>query len=414
LLLVHIAIAVVIGLCVLYVDRRVNVNRVSMHGLYRNRLARAFLGSARPDRQPDPFCDLDPFDNVPLSRLRREPAGRTPLYPVINMALNLTATSRTEWAERKAMSFVMTPTVCGSAQLPAPVPPWDVPAGAFIPTAAYAGWESGAEARAAAKAAGTQPAGAGISLATAMAISGAAASPNWGYHSSPVTAFVMTLFNVRLGAWLPNPAKVTDPVRLSQARPDSAARAMLGDLLGITDDASPSVYLTDGGHFENLAAYEMLRRRCRIIVLVDGGQDGGCDYEDLGNLIRKARIDQNVAIDFPGPMLIHGDATKPAAAGTLGFAVATIRYPEFEEPTGRLIYIKPSMLPVMPADARAYANANPAFPHETTADQWFSESQFESYRRLGQWQAERAIGGAETLDALVTAARDASGSPLTA
>ena len=49
--------------------QHVNVNRFSMHAVYRNRLTRAFLGSARNDRKQDPFTGFDPRDNTPLSSL---------------------------------------------------------------------------------------------------------------------------------------------------------------------------------------------------------------------------------------------------------------------------------------------------------------------------------------------------------
>ena len=91
-------------------------------------------------------------------------------------------------------------------------------------------------------------AGPGLSLGTAITISGAAASPNYGYHSSPLMAFLMTLFNVRLGAWLPNPA-VCDQDALRLAHPEKSGRAVLHELGGLSDERSEAIYLSDGGHF---------------------------------------------------------------------------------------------------------------------------------------------------------------------
>jgi hypothetical protein len=138
-----------------------------------------------------------------------------------------------------------------------------------------------------------------ISLGTAMATSGAAASPNMGYHSSPPLALLMTLFNARLGWWLGNPIR---PRSWKISGPRIAFLPFIMELFGLTDDEKNFVYLSDGGHFENLGIYEMLRRRCRTIVAVDGVCDPKFEFGDLGNAIRKARIDFRVEVSFtPSP-----------------------------------------------------------------------------------------------------------------
>jgi hypothetical protein len=92
------------------------------------------------------------------------------------------------------------------------------------------------------------------------------------------------------------------------------------------------------------------------------------------------------------PRIASRDDTRQQAA-LLGFGIATIRYPELLEHDSKLIYLKPCLLPENPSDVRAYANAHVSFPHEATLDQFFTESQFESYRALGEFQAERLCGG---------------------
>ena len=156
------------------------------------------------------------------------------------------------------------------------------------------------------------------------------------------------------------------------------------------------MYLSDGGHFENLGLYEMLRRRCRRIVLVDAGEDGDCAFFDLGNAIRKARIDLGAEVAMR-PMRIFSRAVIAQAADALGFAVGDITYPavpgEASEPArGVLIYLKPSFLPGIPADVRAYGLSDASFPHNSTLEQWFRESRFESYRKLGRWQMDQVAG----------------------
>lgn len=381
----------VLATVILTVTQRVNVNRFSMHALYRNRLTRAFLGSAHGDeRRPDEFTNFDPNDNFALSRLRTA-HGLWPLFPVINMTLNLTASGRTDWTERKAAAFVATPIHCGSDGFVKRNSRPSDGSGVYVDTARYAGAES-EEA--------LVRTDAGLTVATAMTISGAAVSPSWGYHSSPLTAFLMTLFNVRLGAWLPNPAVVTDPARLALSRPERAVRSLLGDLLGMTNGTDASIYLTDGGHFENLGLYEMFRRRCRLILVVDAGQDGDCLFEDLGNAIRKARIDLGTEVTFKVQPRMVTRAAKASGEGSPGYAVATVAYDDLPGEEALLLYLKPSILPDMPADALSYALRCAEFPHESTLDQWFSESQFESYRRLGAYQMQTILAGGPDVNTL--------------
>jgi hypothetical protein len=387
----QVILAILLLLLVLHFGR-INVNRFSMHAVYRNRLTRAFLGSARSQhRHPDPFTGFDPRDNrrfakFAMSQKRKVSAPRQRLFPVVNMTLNVTASSNTAWAERKAECFTATPLACGAAALRNPNEPQvdaDRVRGAFVSTCKYAGMETDLDKFGRDK---------GTRLGSVLTVSGAAVSPNWGYHSSRLTAFVMTLFNVRLGAWLPNPAVAT-PEELQLAKPRNSVAAIISELLGTTSDSRQAVYLSDGGHFENLGLYEMLRRRCRRIVVIDAGQDEDCRFFDLGNAIRKARIDLGAEITM-GEMHIAGrediEKNTNLASSAMGFAVGDIAYqpdPALGEAcTGKLIYLKPAFLPKIPADVRAYGLSDTLFPHDNTAEQWFTESQFESYRELGRWQ----------------------------
>lgn len=380
----------------LVLSGRVNVNRFSMHAVYRNRLTRAFLGSARPARHPDPFTGFDPDDNPSLAELRDV---QGPL-PVINIALNITAGTNTAWAERKAASFTATPLVCGSAVLQRRSGKQSVEQdakGAFVATGSFAGVETRSARRQVNK---------GPTLGTALTVSGAAVSPNWGYHSSRLTAFLMTLFNVRLGVWLPNPATAA-LADLTLAKPRNSLLALMSELIGRTTDASQAIYLSDGGHFDNLGLYEMLRRRCTTIVVIDADTDPGCAMFDLGDAIRKANIDLGVTVTMHEPMRIYA-RTRIESDTTLhpvGIATGTIRY--HDDLTGTLLYVKPSLLPAIPAEVRAYATQNAAFPHEPITDQWFSESQFESYRGLAACQLGMLTAAMEndTLDGLLGAAR---------
>jgi hypothetical protein len=339
-------------------SRVVNINRFSLHGLYRNRLVRAYLGASNPRRSPDPFTGFDFDDNLKMASLWREPAHpgdvdcQRPLL-VVNTTLNLVRGARLAWQERKAESFSMSPFFCGNF---------------------YEGYRSSAE----------YGGRRGLTLGTAMTISGAAANPNMGYHSSPSVTFLLGLFNARLGAWLGNTNFRGNKV-YKRSGPREAVWPLFAELFGWTDAESRFVQLSDGGHFENIGIYEMVMRRCRFIVVGDAGQDPGFGFEDLGNAIRKIRIDFGVPIVFEKAIKLVPPGEKPGVY----CAVGEIRYSETDGhgvTNGTIVYIKPTLNAVgtaVPYDVYSYARQSKAFPHEPTSDQWFSESQFESYRALG-------------------------------
>jgi len=320
--------------------RFVNINTFSLHAMYRDRLIRAYLGASNKRGQANRFTGFTETDNFEMGSL--SPSLRP--FHVINITLNLVAGQRLAWQQRKAESFTVSPLHCGSSQL------------GYRPSGKY---------------------GDGISLGTAMALSGAAASPNMGYYSSPVIGFIMTLFNARLGAWLGNPGQLGDS-SWQHAGPNSAIKSLVREAFGLTNEHCPYIYLSDGGHFENLALYEMVKRRCRYIVVLDGGADGELKFCDLGNALRKIRIDTKVDIMFYEPW------AQPMHMGQKRWAVAKIHYQQAGMgEDGYLIYIKPLIRETEPPDVASYRAANPDFPHQSTANQFFNESTTESYRMLG-------------------------------
>jgi hypothetical protein len=218
-----------------------------------------------------------------------------------------------------------------------------------------------------------------------------------GYHSSPVVTLILALFNVRLGWWLGNPKKThrTGIYRIpiyGRSGPVWGAAPLIAECFGLTNRKSRYVYLSDGGHFENLGLYEMVRRRCSNIIVSDAGCDPDNIFADLGNAIRKIRID--MGIDITMQAMYQQRRAPDYVPGTErdGFycAIGSIAYPEGAP--GTIIYIKPGLCGGEPRDVVNYASENAAFPHEPTSDQWFSESQFESYRRLGEYVAGRVFG----------------------
>ncbi len=359
-----------LGVLGMLASRIVNVNRFSLHGMYRNRLVRAYLGASNVEqRTPDPFTGFALNDNFPLHELcspMQVPGVVVPPLSIINTTLNLVNGNKLAWQQRKAESFSMSPLFCGS---------W---LEGYRKSTEYGG-------------------PGGITVGTAVTISGAAASPNSGYSSSPVLGFLMAMFNVRLGAWLGNTNEHGNRT-YTHPGPRFSIVPMIAEMFGLTNANRGYVNLSDGGHFDNLGLYEVVLRRCRHVLLSDAGQDGSFSFEDLGNSIRKIRIDFGINIVFEKIQILPNTPEKEG----LCCATARIRYSDVDNtPPGRdglLIYIKPSLRgrgAQVPYDIYSYSRECEAFPHEPTTDQWFNESQFESYRALGAHIMEQLT---ETLD----------------
>jgi hypothetical protein len=309
--------------------------------MYRSRLIRTFLGASNENRKPNPFTGFDPADNIPMSELPRKPLH------VVNATLNLVKGQNLAWQQRKAESFTVTRYHAGGCRV------------GYQRSSDYYG---------------------GVTLGGAITISGAAANPNMGYASSPLLSIVMMLFNARLGVWSANPGEAGRG-RWSKTSPTYSIRPFIDEAFGLTSDKNTWVNLSDGGHFENLGLYEMVLRRCRTIIVVDGSADPALHFDDLSNAIRKIRIDMGINIEFPGISIAQEitPASRHCAVGTIGYQA--IDGPSADD--GVLIYIKSSLTGNEPRDVMNYAQQNPTFPHQPTSDQWFDESQFESYRRLG-------------------------------
>jgi hypothetical protein len=386
------ALAGVLAGAALALGWRVGVNEFSLHHFYRNRLVRAYLGASRSrfarESSANPFTGFDRDDDVKLWKLRRTPlrpaAGTAPPPPpcpchpppkasptlvydgpylIINATLNATKVVDLAQQDRQAESFVFTPLYCGFdfARIRALDPTRPIYSYGYRPTEHYAYAKDQ-----------------GPGVGTAMAISGAAANPNEGYHSSPTTAFLLTLFNVRLGWWMGNPRH---DAAWKKSDPRLGLLYVLKDLLGRSTTSDQFVNLSDGGHFDNMGLYELVRRRCRYIVLGDGEEDHLFTCDGLANAIRRCRVDFGVEIKLD----VSRITTRPAGYSQAHYAVGTIHYPDDMpgQPRGRILYVKSSLTNDEPTDVREYAQYNSAFPHQSTGDQFFNEAQFESYRRLG-------------------------------
>jgi hypothetical protein len=169
--------------------------------------------------------------------------------------------------------------------------------------------------------------------------------------------------------------------------------------MGSTNDDSGFVYLSDGGHFENLAIYELVRRGCKLIVAGDASCDPAVGFGDLHNAIERCRTDFGVEI------VIDPNETRRQENGLAKshYAVGKIHYSPSPADDGVIVYLKPTLVATDPADVLGYTSTNPNFPDDTTANQWFDEAHFENYRALCEVSGF-AAGAAirQALDRLMT------------
>ena len=415
----------------------ININDVSLGRYYRDRLAEAFM--------PDHETGVDDFDR-PASKAdrfrlteiagfvepekaapkpgsglagvvkgmmeRKSPPSPSPArllgpYPLINTHVVRRRSAHAMARRRGGDSFLLSPLFCGSTET---------------------GWKR------------TPDVIQGeLSLATAMAISGAAANPGGGLAGRGITTnFVvltaMSFLCLRLGytfrwnperwlrTWLNPFGNHIFPV----------ATELGAELLGIPSNGDAFVELSDGGHFENLGLYELVRRRCGFIIVCDGGQDPSASYEAFVSAITLIREDFDTEFAFDvrvrgakglepsGPQQVVArpapeEYPRAADFARRGYFLASVRYPQQGTATrvpmarqgperGLIIYLKSAMIPGLSLSSRGYKGAFPDFPYELTADQFFSPEQFEAYREVGEQVAAQMI--AETdLDRVFAAGR---------
>ena len=352
----------------------VDINSGGPHGYYRDRLCECYLArrgdneltwwqsavqriwsgrkhpgqtSTKQQATAARVEKIGPVGNrlrLPLTDLAKP--GLTP-YHLVNTIVNLPASANQELRGRDGDFFLISPFVCGS------------PICGYFPTEELTARDQH------------------IDLGTAMAISGAAAAPNMGFHTLPQFRFLMALFNVRLGYWIPN---------LGKSKPTSGRGVgfdyLLKEMAGQMNENLPFLNLSDGGHIENLGVYELLRRKCKFIICVHGGASLGTERGDLQRLQRYARIDLGIELEYD-----LSDLQPDIARQVRAYAILVkIKYSADE--TGWMIYLKPAITGGEPPYVLDFRYAVPDFPNEGLLDQAYSEEKFEAYRALGEWLAE--------------------------
>lgn len=309
-------------------------------------------------------------------------------YHLIVTALNLAGSRDLARRDLKSDHFVLSRLYCGSSTT------------GYVPTDHYNQGQT--------------------RLAQALTISGAAASAAMGAYTFFAQAFAMTLFNIRLGYWLPNPNRYPTVVpKVPGAAPDAENEAsirggllaklrrffrnrgffwprhLLIEMFSQTDARGALVNLSDGGHTaDNVALYPLLQRRCELMIVCDAGCDPQYTCADLAAALRQIFVDENVVSQIDTADVV-AQGSSVDARSRAHFAIGEVTYPQVEgDPDGLvakgyLIYLKSSLTDGQrserePLAVRAYKATSPDFPHESTADQFFSDDQFEAYRSLGQ------------------------------
>jgi hypothetical protein len=372
-----------LGLVVLGVlfSLRFDINIFGLNQFYRNRLVRCYLGATRWRwglRRPHPFTGFDGDDDIELYRFSNLPEHEQPYrgpFPILNGSLNLGGSSDLGVHTRHSASFVFTPLRAGADRKavgysPMYGDPSDRNRNAF---------------------------NGGVKLGQAISVSGAAASPNMGYSTSPLVAVLLTLFNVRLAWWFPNPGKSS--WHLSRLR--LSTWYLVKEMFGLADEKNRFINVSDGGHFENLGIYELVRRRCKVIVACDAECDPELSFGSLGNVIRLCEVDFDAKIKIDVESIRRQKDTPHSRAHC---AIGRISYSNGSR--GYLIYLKSSLTGDEDADIEQYHANHLKFPHESTGDQFFAEDQFESYRRLGHHVTKMAFRDVEHEPTLLEMARN--------
>ncbi len=319
-----------------------NINSLSLHCYYRGRLKNAYMPvigniQSAPESGKEPTLDYLSTE-FRLTQISPESGG--PLQ-LINTTLNTSSSRNEKRRSRKGESFTLSPLYCGSTGT------------------GYRACRDFMQGN--------------MTLANAFAISGAAIDPNTYATASRPISFLMTLINARLGFWTRNPRMLKQRRGLPQWY-----KFMFREMLGVgLSETKADIHLSDGGHFDNLGLYELVRRQCRYILISDAGADPETTLSDLGQTIQRVRADflADVVLDIT-PL-----TTIEAGVHSQSYALGKVTYADGS--MADLLYIKALINPQLSADTYAYWRTNAAFPDQSTADQFFDERQFESYRQLG-------------------------------
>jgi hypothetical protein len=330
--------AIVIGAVVL-----LDPKRVGLHEFYRSRIAATFLGGYRPSPNTSTAAQVSydyVAEDITLGQLARVSRARRPIHLVCTTANHLSGDALSK-LYRGGRSATLSPIAFSVGNVAVADPH--------------------------------------VKLSSALTASAAAFNSQMGSFSKrlgPAVAFIMSSLGLRLGLWLRHPSSARGGLSFP-------GLYFFAEMLGYSDcdKRNFALHLSDGGHFENLALYELVRRHCRYILVSDCGADSDIAFDDLANATRRIREDFGIEIELD---------TEPLRPNAVGLSqqhavVGTVHYDGLGgSDKGIIIYFKPSLVGDEPTDVFQYRKRNQVFPHEGTGDQFYDEAQWESYRRLGE------------------------------
>ena len=284
-------VGISLGILAFLLSARFGINMSSMHMFYQARLSNAFLEEDLPGASPaskaTADCALDENDTRLHRKYRlthledfipRKGGPYTGPYLLLNASVNLSGSRDLRYQERKATNFTFSPLFCGYEPEKRRREDKHLSTNGFVRTSTFSYEEDS-----------------GVRAAMALAISGSAFGSNMGQFTSARRRFLNTIFNLRLGWWLSNP-------RFQGAWQKAVSRArttmLVAEFLGRVDDRGPFINLSDGGHFENVGLYELVRRKCKVIVISDASEDSGCEFVSLGTAIERCRVDFGATIEL--------------------------------------------------------------------------------------------------------------------
>lgn len=364
----------------------VNLNYISIHRFYRDRLMEAYMQEI-PEVLKGETRKANHADRLKISELygknTEEQKNTIAPYHLINTNVILVGDDEKKYHNRGGDNFIISSGYCGSTATG-----WNI-SEKFMQNK--------------------------MTLPTAVAISGAAANPNAapggkGLTRSKSVSMLMSLLNLRLGYWAPNPEPGKFIFNKNRRTPNHFHAALYETSLLDGKKDSAYIQLSDGGHFENLAVYELIRRRCKLIVLSDAAADPEFGFSDLQILLRRIEKDFNTTIVFadennidrmiPSIEKLYPNKLKVAQQA---FVVGEIKYPHIDpdekDPAKKayLIYIKSTLINGLDTKLLGYKSLNPSYPDESTADQFFDAEQFDAYRELGYALCNKMLdSGGET------------------
>lgn len=346
-----------------------NLNLISPHRVWRDRLMEAYM----PNKEAVEGNKWQPATEADKALMKDMCAASHPRpYHIVNTNIILVDSDQTKYKNRGGDNFILSPLYCGS----------DATDWRTTDTFQKKGSR-------------------GITLATAIATSSAALNPNAGVSGEGVTrnsivSILLSILNLRLGYWTTNPNPNMNPLPFP---PNFFFPGLSSEISrrGLSE-TNKNIQLSDGGHFENLALYELIRRKLKLIVLSDGGADPKFNFDDLANVVEKVRVDFGAKITFDDDYGLSNLLPKSADKSQFtekygiakrGFAIAKIKYHDKTE--GVLLYVKLTMINNLPTDVYSYKGVYEDFPHQSTADQFFDEKQFEAYRELGYYITKEMV-----------------------